>query len=89
MLSNDHEKAREIVEHLSDHSETFSHERHIHIEECEKLGLNIIHLEDLQKEKNLQDAVLSAHHAFMITFSSTQVIKIVENQMGKAVIKNG
>lgn len=89
MLSNNPDKAREIVEHLSNRSETLSHERHIHIEECEKLGLNIVHLEDLQKEKGLQDAVLSAHHAFMITFSSTQAIKIVENQLGRAVVKSG
>jgi len=84
MLESNPKQAADIVSHLSDHNETLSHERHIHRDECIKLGLNIISLED---DDELQDNILSAHHAYMLTFSSTPSIKIVENQNGKAVIK--
>ena len=87
MLKENPNLAKEIVTHLSDHSETLSHERHIHFDECKKLGLTIESLEELGKEVNLQDRILSAHHAYMLTFSSTSATKIVENQNGIAVIK--
>ena len=87
MLKENPNLAKEIVTHLSDHSETLSHERHIHYDECKKLGLTIESLEELGKEVNLQDRILSAHHAYMLTFSSTSATKIVENQNGIAVIK--
>lgn len=87
MLVDDPELAKEIVRHLSDHSETLSHERHIHIDECKSLGLRIDNLEDISREFDFQDRVLSTHHAYMLTFSSTPATKIVENQLGVAVIK--
>lgn len=87
MLKDDPQLAEEIVRHLSDHNETLSHERHIHIDECRSLGLHIESLEDMMKELDFQDKVLSTHHAYMLTFSSTPATKIVENQSGVAVIK--
>lgn len=87
MLKDEQSLAKKIVNHLSDHSETLSHERHIHIDECRKLGLHIENLEDIMKDSDFQDKVLSTHHAYMLTFSSTPATKIVENQSGIAVIK--
>lgn len=60
------------------------HSRHIHAEDCKKIGLNIRMLED---DADLQDAVLSAHHAFMITLSNTPAAKIIHNHMGIAFVK--
>ena len=85
--------ARTIVERLSSHEETFTHSRHIHIDECQKLGIKVIPLEDLDKKKiggckDLQDCVLTIHHTYMQTFSNSNAIKIIENHLGKAMIMN-
>lgn len=78
------EKAEAIASALSDHGETKSHARHIHIEACEELGLKIERLEDDQK---LQDLLLTVHHAFMHTFSGTAAVKIVENERGISLVR--
>lgn len=77
-------KSRKVVESLNEHEVSKSHSRHIHIDECKEIGLKILELECL--EDNLQDLVLSIHHAFMITFSGTNAVKIIENQNGNAYI---
>jgi len=67
-----------IVSGLSNHSETKTHSRHIHMEQCKDLGLHIIDLED---DQVLQDLVLSVHHSYMVAFSDISgIMKIVENQ---------
>lgn len=81
---NAEEKSKNIVDNLNEHEVTKSHARHIHIDECKDMGLKILELELL--ENDLQDLVLSIHHAFMITFSSTNAVKIIENQNGNAYI---
>lgn len=84
-------KANKVLGTLSSHNKTYSHSRHIHIEELKKLGLNIIELEGLDNRsmddcKDLQDCVLTLHHSYMQTFATTDVIKIVENHEGNAMI---
>jgi hypothetical protein len=49
------------------------------------MGLKIFDLED---DGRLQDAVLTVHHAFMVTLSNTPAAKIVENHNGAAFVKN-
>lgn len=78
-------KADIIVRQLNNHSDTKTHSRHIHYEEAAKMGLNIIMLED---DQVLQDLVLTIHHAFMHTLASTSAIKITENHLGKAMVRN-
>lgn len=78
------DKAAKIIATLGSHSETKTHARHIHKDEAKKLGLNII---DLEKDPQLQDAVLSLHHACVLTFEQTPAVKIIENDMGKAHIR--
>lgn len=72
-----------IVKHLSDHYKHKSHSRHIHIEECQRIGLKISELESDQK---LQELVLTVHHAFIHTLTGSLVYKIVENQSGDALM---
>lgn len=96
MFSNETEpmkKANEVVKSLGNHEETYSHARHIDIEECKKIGLHVVQLEDLDKKlietcKDLQDCVLTIHHTYMHTFSNSAAVKIVENHIGSAMIMN-
>ena len=85
--------AKKIVEKLGSHKETFTHAKHIHINECKDLGIAVVPLEELEKKeidgcKDLQDCVLTIHHTYMHTFSISNAVKIVENNMGSAMIMN-
>lgn len=80
------QKAKKVVEALGNHAATRSHSRHIHIDDCIKMGLKIQKLED---NDTLQDLVLTVHHAYMQTFNEAPwVSKIVENDNGVAMILN-
>ncbi len=76
-------KASKIVEELSDHALQKSHGRHISADDAAKLGLRVSRLED---DQSLQDAVLTVHHASIMTLMKTSAVKIVENHRGVAVI---
>ena len=85
--------AHKIVEILGSHKETFTHSKHIHIEECASLGIKVTPLESFSTQKiegckDLQDCVLTIHHTYMHTFSNSTAIKIVENHTGSAMIIN-
>jgi ATP-dependent protease ClpP protease subunit len=84
MCNQDENKVNKIIDAFANHSKQKSHSRHISKKECIDLGLNILDLEDSQE---LQDAVLTTHHSFMHTFSSTFCVKIIENQNGVAFIE--
>ena len=78
-------KVEKIVSFLSSHSETFSHQKHIHMNELQSLGLKITPLEGLDNRaidscKDFQDCVLTLHHSYMHTLANSNVLKIVENQ---------
>ena len=81
---NSDDKINNILKELGDHALTKSHARHLSIERCLEMGLKVCALED---DDRLQDAVLSLHHACMLTFSATRAFKIVENHLGIAFIK--
>lgn len=84
MCSGNESKAKSIIKIFSDHSKHKAHARHISTNECKKAGLNIT---DLEFNQDLQDAILTTHHAFMHTFSNTLCVKIIENQNGIAYIE--
>lgn len=89
--ANPEESARIVVDRLSSHNATFSHSRHISMGELKELGVNIVELEGLDDKeiggcKDLQDCVLTIHHAYMHTFGNSSAIKIVENHRGQAMI---
>ena len=69
---------------FANHNIQKSHARHISKKECLEVGLVI---SDLEANQELQDAVLTTHHAFMHTFSSTVCVKIIENHHGVAYIE--
>lgn len=48
-------------------------------------NINII---DLEKDQELQDLVLSVHHAISHTFAGTPVTKLIENHNGRAYIES-
>lgn len=85
MCNGDDEKSKNILNIFSDHKHQKSHSRHISKKECKSAGLNIMDLED---DQELQDAVLSTHHMYMHTFDNTSTLKIIENNLGIALIKS-
>ncbi len=82
--SNRKEKSEKIVEGLADYSGNKSHARHIHIDECSNLGLKV---EKLENDQNLQNVILSIHHAYIHTLMDTNSFKIIENHLGRAFVK--
>jgi ATP-dependent protease ClpP protease subunit len=76
-------KAAAIIEELSSHSNNKTHSRHIHRERLIQLGLKI---SEIESDNDLQDAILSLHHACIHTLTHTAAIKIIENQKGVGFI---
>lgn len=85
MCAKSPERVIDILKTFSDHKKQKSHSRHISKKECEDIGLNI---GSLEANQDLQDAVLTTHHAFMHTFSNTTSVKIIENHNGVAYIES-
>lgn len=87
MLKNDpniENKISTIMSELADHSVNLAHNRHLSADKCISIGMNIKKLED---DQQLQEAILSVHHAYIHTLSSTAAIKIIENQNSIALIQ--
>jgi len=84
MCNGDKAKVEKIIETFANHTVQKSHARHISKKECEEVGLTIT---DLEANQDLQDVVLTTHHAFMHTFSNTFCVKIIENQNGIAYVE--
>lgn len=76
-------KVKAIVGKLNANNK--SHSRHFTYDFCKDLGLNVESLED---DQDLQDLVLSVHHAFVITIDATAATKIIENQNGDRYISS-
>ncbi len=84
MCNGNLRKTKKILKAFSDHQRSKSHARHISKDDCKKVGLSII---DMETDHDLQDLILTAHHAFMHTFGSTFANKIVENHLGIAYVE--
>ena len=76
-----------LVKELNNHQDTKTHSRHIHMKKAKEIGLIIESLED-DFDQEFQDLVLTVHHSFMHTFSSSGAIKIIENQEENTVVYN-
>jgi len=72
-------KIDKIIAEFGDHALNKSHARHIGAQKAKDLGLEVGFLEDDQR---LQEAVLTAYHAFVATASDTGLIKIIESHLG-------
>lgn len=79
------EKAERVIDELGDHALNKSHDRHISLDRLQdELELNVTPLES---DDELQDAVLTVHHAFIHTLTQTPAYKIIENHNGIAFIQ--
>ena len=74
-------KASVILKTLNNNNK--SHARHFSIDDCLNIGLKVTPLET---DQELQEAVLSVHHAFIITLDVSPATKIIENQLGSRYI---
>lgn len=75
------EKAETIAGELCDHKRSAMHGRHFPYAKLKGLGMKVSLLED---SPDFQDAVLSLHHAYMITFQLNPAVKIIESSNGNA-----
>lgn len=75
------QKIETILAKLNNNNQ--SHSRHFSYDDCEKMGLVV---EKLESDQELQEYVLSVHHAFIITFDNSPTTKIIENQIGSRYI---
>lgn len=78
-------KLDHIIQELGDPERTLSPDRQFSATKCKDMGLKIELLED---NKELQDEVLSVHHAFMLSLANTPSYKIIQNQNGVLFIQN-
>ncbi|MDE0331148.1 MAG: hypothetical protein OXL41_04705 [Nitrospinae bacterium] len=88
MFANEQDKrqqATNVAKWLANHKNFKSHARHIPRDELIRHGLKI---EPLEADGKTQDLSLSVFHAATQTFSGTGAIKIIENNLGRAFIKN-
>lgn len=84
-------RAARVVKALGDHALQKSHARHISLDSAKRIGLEVDPMEVLipsspTESQKLQDAILSVHHACIITFMRTEAYKITENHNGVAQI---
>jgi len=76
--------ADKIIKELTEQALIKSHARHLSSEKCKSIGLKI---NNLEKDNELQDAVLSVHHSCIHTLAATAAYKIIENHDGIAFIQ--
>lgn len=76
-LDNEAQQVIRKIFGTNEHSKT--HSRHIDRTRCKNAGLNII---DLEQEQEIQDLVLGIHHCCMILGEQSNIVKIVENNIG-------
>ncbi len=87
MLRGDPEaatKATAAAEWFANYDYFGSHSRRVSLQDVLDLHLKATALED---DAGLQDAVLSVHHCYSLTFSTTPTVKIIENHLGKAYVR--
>lgn len=76
---NPDQEATRTVDKLMDYKGTTEHSHHFLIDKCREFGLTVNALED---DQELQEDVLSVHHAFVATFAKTGTLKLIQNAAG-------
>jgi hypothetical protein len=71
--------ANSVLVSLGDPTISKSHNRHVSANQAKQMGLKIL---DLESNDELQSAVLTVHHACILTLAQTDVVKLVQNQNG-------
>ncbi|WGS30393.1 hypothetical protein [Bradyrhizobium sp. ISRA464] len=77
-------KIESVCDILSNLSDSKEHNTHFQIDQCKKAGLEIV---DLEADQRLQDLVLTLHHCYMHTLSNTPAFKVIENHLGRAMVR--
>lgn len=77
------QRAKKIADYFADADLHKSHGKAIDRDEARDLGVKIENLED---DQDMQDKVLSVHHATMITFQGPTV-KLIENNIGRRFLQ--
>ena len=78
------EKAAKIVRALTAYRVNKGHDRHIHFEDCQRMGLKV---EKIETDPEFQDLLLTVHHCYMHALMNTPSFKIIENHKGIAFVK--
>lgn len=78
------ERAADAARWFAQHDNFKSHGRQVTREEARSKGIRIANLED---DQGLQDDVLSVFHATAHTFASIPVVKVIENNLGRAFVR--
>ena len=84
MFKGDRIKSDRIAEWFSNFDIHLSHSRGIYRSQIREQEVVV---DDLEESQELQDAVLSVHHATMHSFESLPVAKIIENHLGTAFVR--
>lgn len=71
--------AKATIDQLMDYRGTTDHAHHFLIDKCQSMGLKVVAIED---DQELQEDILSVHHAFIASFARTNAIKIIQNAAG-------
>jgi ATP-dependent protease ClpP protease subunit len=79
-------RAKQVVKRLTDYRGNKAHDRHIHFDECKKIGLDVDAIETVH-DQEFQDLVLTVHHCLMHALMNTPAFKIIENHAGAAFVK--
>lgn len=77
------EIAAAIIDSLTEKKNTKFHGRHIGLDEASKI-LGDARVKRMESDQRLQDAILTVHHATIITMQATGCYKMIENQTGRA-----
>jgi hypothetical protein len=78
------EKAKRVADYFADYATHQSHSLGIDRDQARAVGVAVMNLED---DQPLQDAVLSVHHAALLTFAAGP-FKIIENHQGRAFVQS-
>ena len=70
---------------LNEHDESKSHGRHFDSNFCKSIGLKV---EDIENDSDLQDAILSVHHIFMVMMNNTMAGKVIASVNHKRWVMN-
>ncbi|NTF88537.1 S49 family peptidase [Agrobacterium rhizogenes] len=84
LQKNDQDAALKQILAVFANNEGKAHNTHIQAQQCLDVGLKIEALED---DPVLQDLVLTIHHCYMHTLMNTAAFKMVENHLGKALVR--
>jgi hypothetical protein len=78
------EKAKRVADYFANYATHQSHSLGIDRDQARAVGVSVMNLEDDQR---LQDAMLSVHHAALLTFAAGP-FKIIENHQGRAFVQS-